>query len=313
MVACIAVLQFFRPEEVDSGVPANDLAGVPEEVNAIISRSCFDCHSSQTRLSWYDQITPFNFIVASHIRKGKSVLNFSEWDSLTTPQQSAALYYALNKILVKEMPLPAYTLAHPSKKITEKEIKVLKEYVLTLSPRKPAVSKQINVTGEQDRKRMNGKMNLKNIKTIKPSPNGIAYISDYRSWRAISTTDRFDNGTMRIIFTNDVGIKAIKAHNTNPWPDGTVFAKAAWKQHTEKDGSISAGQFVQVEFMIKDSRKYSGSKGWGWARWKGYDLQPYGATVLFDRECISCHRPVEDNDYVFTRPLSLAGINNKTK
>lgn len=81
--------------------------------------------------------------------------------------------------------------------------------------------------------------------------------------------------------------------------------KLPGSKKTEADGSVSPGEFIQVEFMIKDSKKYESSKGWGWARWKGKDLKPYGDSVSFDQECISCHSPVKNNDYVFTSPLHL--------
>jgi hypothetical protein len=110
---------------------------------------------------------------------------------------------------------------------------------------------------------------------------------------------------MRIIYANDVAVKAIESGNINPWPDGSIFAKAAWWQQIEKDGTIRIGKFAQIEFMIKDAKKYAGTYGWGWARWRGDDLKPYGKDVHFENECMTCHRPVKNNDYVFTASLQL--------
>ena len=65
------------------------------------------------------------------------------------------------------------------------------------------------------------------------------------------------------------------------------------------------GQFVHAEFMLKDSKKYSDTYGWGWARWVGSDQNPFnkGAQV-----CISCHTPVKDRDWVFTEPAQYPGM-----
>lgn len=309
LAAAVLLMQLARPELPESAKQSESLKNVPQEVNAILQNACFDCHSNNINLRWYDKITPANFMVADDINKGRSVLNFSNWDTLATPQQNGILYYALNKVLSGEMPLPAYKAVHPSAKLDEHQIAILKDFVLSRTPRKPADSAQIASTNKQYEEWIESKKIKVADKKIAPSPNGIAYIPDYRNWKAISTTDRFDNGTMRIIFANETAVEAIKNHQTNPWPNGAILAKTAWKQQVGKDGIISTGQFVQVEFMIKDAEKYKNTEGWGWARWRGNDLKPYGKVGL-EQECISCHKPVKDNDNVFTKPLYLGAIYN---
>lgn len=297
------LLQFFGPEQPAS-VPANSLAGLPDEINSIIRNSCFDCHSTQTNLHWYDKLTPVNYLVYDHVLEGRKAMNFSKWDSLAPAVQNGMLYYSLNKILEGEMPLPSYRAVHPGTKLSETDIETLKGFLLTRTPRKPADSMQVNEANQQFSDLIKGKMALFSQR-VQPSPNGIEYIPGYRNWKAVSVSDRFDNGTMRIIYANDVAVKAIQEDKISPWPDGVIFAKAAWKEQVNADGSISTGQFWQVEFMIKDSHKYASTKGWGWARWRGNDLKPYGGKAVFTAECISCHRPMKDNDYVFTKPLYL--------
>lgn len=296
-------IQFFRPEEMEYRTPAKNLTHVPEEVNTILRNSCFDCHSNSANLSWFDQITPANFIVNSHIKEGRKVLNFSNWDDLNKQKQNVLLFYAYNKILSGEMPLKSYTALHPAARLDDHSMTVLKNYVTSIAARKP-IAETVITSDANDAKIIQKKI-IMDYSKVKPSLNGISYISDFRNWKAISTSDRFDNGSMRIIFGNNIAVKAIEEHQTNPWPDGAIFAKTAWKQKTEKDGTVAAGAFIQVEFMIKDAKKYKSTKGWGWARWKGNDLKPYGDTANFDQECISCHNPVKNNDYVFTTPLHL--------
>jgi hypothetical protein len=58
---------------------------------------------------------------------------------------------------------------------------------------------------------------------------------------------------------------------------------------------------VQVEFMVKDARKYKDTGGWGFARFVGNELKPYGKDVGFVGECFGCHLPVAGNDYLFTK------------
>jgi len=142
---------------------------------------------------------------------------------------------------------------------------------------------------------------------IASSPNGISFPQDYKDWRLIAISQREDNKTMRAILGNDAAIEAARTGKTNPWPDGTVFAKIVWKneRHPAWNAAIIPGDFVHVEFMVKDSKKYDKTGGWGFARWKGPGLEPYGQDENFVMECFGCHTPVKDNDYVFTRPVVL--------
>ncbi len=138
IIAVIAILfgvfiiaQFFRPK---TNFPATTgEIKVPAKVASVLQRSCYACHSNQDYLSWYDKVTPANFLVADHIENGRAALNFSEWDKLAPPQQKAKLYYALNKILQGEMPLNSYTAIHRNAIVQPEEIVALKEYLLTLN------------------------------------------------------------------------------------------------------------------------------------------------------------------------------------
>ncbi|MFI2742206.1 heme-binding domain-containing protein [Zhouia sp. PK063] len=295
----LGILQCFQPHIPQAAVTGEIQA--PPPVKRILKNACFNCHTNQTELSWFDHISPASFLVADHIEKGRKALNFSEWDQLTPPQQKAKLYDALNKILQQEMPLQSYTLLHKEARLSANDIHTLQQYVSTLSPRQPYDSVQA-AQSAQEREHFYAQQRTPEVA---PAPNGIAYIPDYRSWKAMSTTDRVDNGTMRVIFGNAIAVKAIQDKHINPWPDGAVFAKVAWKEETDTLGNIKTGAFWQVEFMIKNEKKYAATKGWGWARWRGANLKPYGNDASFTQECIKCHLPQKANDYVFTLPLPL--------
>jgi hypothetical protein len=66
--------------------------------------------------------------------------------------------------------------------------------------------------------------------------------------------------------------------------------------------------FVHVELMLKDAQRYMNTDGWGWGRWRGEDLKPYGSDVRFVNEYTSCHMPVGSDDYVYTLPITLAHV-----
>lgn len=134
------------------------------------------------------------------------------------------------------------------------------------------------------------------------APNGIGLYADYLNWQVIAPSYREDKGHIRIITGNAIAVAALRA-GTKPLPDGSVLAKAAWKaeKHPFFPVATEPGAFVQVEFMVKDARKYKNTGGWGFARFVGADLKPYGKDSGFVAECFGCHTPVAGNDYLFTK------------
>jgi hypothetical protein len=132
---------------------------------------------------------------------------------------------------------------------------------------------------------------------VAPAPNGITLPEGYKDWRVIAVSHRTDNNTMRAIVGNDKAVEAARKGNTNPWPDGAILGNWA--------AATVPGKFVHAEFMVKESKKYEATGGWGFARWLGEDQKPYGKDASFVQECFGCHIPVKGNDYVFTHPAKL--------
>ncbi|GAB4273245.1 MAG: cytochrome P460 family protein [Methylomicrobium sp.] len=139
------------------------------------------------------------------------------------------------------------------------------------------------------------------------APNGIEMPKNYRNWRVIGVAHRTDNNTLRSILGNDIAIKAARSGNTHPWPDGAILAKLVWKdrEHPLWPAATVPGDVQHFEFMVKDSQKYSATQGWGYARWSGNELQPYGKNAEFAQECAACHSQAEKTDYVFTIPAKM--------
>jgi len=134
------------------------------------------------------------------------------------------------------------------------------------------------------------------------APNGIAIYPGYMNWKVVAPSYREDKGHIRIITGNEIAVMALHA-GKNPLPDGSVLAKVAWKaeHHPSFQDATEPGAFVQVEFMVKDSKKYQETGGWGFARFVGDELKPYGKDTSFVKECFQCHKPVANNDYLFTK------------
>ena len=133
---------------------------------------------------------------------------------------------------------------------------------------------------------------------------GISYPEGWQNWATIAVSHRTDNNTLRVILGNDVAVKAARTGNTNPWPDNAILGKVVWKdtQLENWGAAIVPGEFVHAEFMFKDSKKYTDSYGWGWARWVGLEQKTFDKGM---KVCIDCHTPVKNRDWVFTEPAPL--------
>jgi hypothetical protein len=134
---------------------------------------------------------------------------------------------------------------------------------------------------------------------------GIKIPPGYRDWKLISVAHEEGNlNDLRALLGNDVAIKAYRAGKL-PFPDGTIIARLAWSYVPSEENnkvfgrsqSFVAGAATNVQFMVKGSRTYAATGGWGFAQFK--DGKPDPAAAL--KTCFPCHDPVKARDFVFTR------------
>lgn len=134
---------------------------------------------------------------------------------------------------------------------------------------------------------------------------GITIPPGYRDWKLISVAHEEGSlNDIRALLGNDVAIKAYR-DGTQPFPDGAIIARLAWSYIPSEENnkvfgrsqSFVAGDATNVQFMVKDSKKYAATGGWGFAQFK--DGKPADEALL--KSCFPCHVPVKSRDFVFTR------------
>jgi hypothetical protein len=91
---------------------------IPNNVQTILQASCYDCHSNNSHYPWYSYIQPVRLFMESHITKGKSDLNFSQWGNYSKRKQGNKLNRIVKEIKDDEMPLTSYTLIHKNAILT---------------------------------------------------------------------------------------------------------------------------------------------------------------------------------------------------
>jgi mono/diheme cytochrome c family protein len=292
--AVFLAAQFVRPSLLQATpgqpiVPQAEIAA-PPQVREILQRRCYACHSNEPQLAWFDKVAPASWLVAKDVHEAREHLNFSELGNKPIAAQHSELYEAVNMVRLGAMPLPQYLAVHRGAKVTPEELHTLEAYLDPFAPPKSATSLTPPAVAGSG-------------VSSGPSLNGVPYLSDYKSWKLVDTTDRGDNHTLRLITGNDVAQRAIATGQTSPWPDGAAFAKISVQAVDDGAGHITPGNFIQVEFMQKNAAKYAKTQGWGYARFRGNDLKPYGKDAHFDTECTGCHAPMRANDYVYTMPI----------
>jgi hypothetical protein len=302
-LACAGIVIFALSQLLHPTIPTSPATAefqAPPEVRSIIEQHCYSCHSDQRRLSWFDEIVPGYWLVRHDILTARRHLNFSTLGSAPASVQKATLYEAVNMIQLGAMPLPGFTKLHPDARVTPDELSTLKAYLSPWSfpPSSSATSPQPVLAPIS-------------LPTVSPEFNGFLFAPGFEGWKLISTTDRGDNNTFRFILGNDIAFRSAQSGHISPWPDGSEFAKIAWQQVTGADGLVHPGAFIQVELMLKDARRFRQTDGWGWGRWRGVNLRPYGKDAHFVDECTSCHQPVRGDDYVYTLPITAAPVSRE--
>jgi len=308
-VVAFAVIQFVRPGIPQPAVAVAATAAAaaaeidaPPEVRAVLRKDCYNCHSDEHRLAWFDELQPAYWLVRKDILDARARLNFSTIGAKPEAAQKGALYEAVAMMMLGAMPLPRYTLLHSESKVSAEDLETLKKYLSPWSSPIPQAAAGGASSAEEQPLPVAAK-----VDQARPAPNGLPYDGSWIHWKLLAVTDRGDNRQYRMILGNDIAVTAAREGKVSPWPEGARFAKAAWFEEQTPDGLIFPKKFWQVELMVKGAEQYQATEGWGWGRWRGLELMPYGKDATFVNECTGCHQPLRGNDYVYTIPFSASG------
>lgn len=116
LLIVLVIIQFIHPAKNISTAPLpNDIAlhfSVPHDVQEVLRKSCYDCHSNNTKYPWYNNIQPVAWWLQTHINEGKHELNFNEFAAYAPKKQ----YHKLKGIMDSQndgwMPLDSYLWIH---------------------------------------------------------------------------------------------------------------------------------------------------------------------------------------------------------
>jgi hypothetical protein len=137
---------------------------------------------------------------------------------------------------------------------------------------------------------------------------GVTIPTGYRDWKLIAV-DQLVVGKLdqlRAQLGNDIAINAFKDGKV-PFPDGTIIAAGHWNRVPSEDNNkVLNGPFpgaqsfvvdsaVNVQFMVKDSKKYAATGGWGFADF----MNGKSGDEALHKTCFPCHESAKAHDFVF--------------
>jgi hypothetical protein len=129
LAVAFVVIQFIRPEKnISTTISTEGITkdfAVPDSVQSILKRSCYDCHSNNTVYPWYASVEPVGWYLNKHIQNGKRHVNFDEYAAYRPIRQFVRFKDLIEQIREDEMPLPSYLLIHRYAKLSPDEKSLL--------------------------------------------------------------------------------------------------------------------------------------------------------------------------------------------
>ena len=130
LLALLIIIQFFKPERNlsdDNTASISTKYALPDSVETILRKACYDCHSNKTVYPWYANVQPVAWWLNDHIKEGKRHLNYSSFTTRPLAIQFHKFEETVDEVEEGEMPLESYTWlgVHPDADLTASEREIV--------------------------------------------------------------------------------------------------------------------------------------------------------------------------------------------
>ncbi len=123
LVVVFLLMQLYRPAVSNPPVdPAKTIqvhVQVPPQVDSILRRSCYDCHSNETRYPFYSHVAPSSWLLASDINEGRGEVNFSNWAAYDPARAAKKLGSIAREVQGGDMPPWYYLPMHSDARLSD--------------------------------------------------------------------------------------------------------------------------------------------------------------------------------------------------
>lgn len=134
----IIIFLSFQFIQIDKGNPSvnkkidyNQITQTTPEIQKILKKACYDCHSNEVNYPWYSSIAPISWFIKEHVNQGKEYVNFSEYGKYNRYQKehiNSSLYRVIEN---KTMPLNSYLWMHKEANLSEENFILLLNWFRT--------------------------------------------------------------------------------------------------------------------------------------------------------------------------------------
>jgi hypothetical protein len=127
LLILIIIAQIVQPKRTNPPVIASRSlqahVKVPVQIQSVLERSCYDCHSSSTVWPWYSHIAPISWLVTDDVNTGRMHINFEDWEAQENPREAAEhLGLICEEVRKKDMPPLDYRIMHRTSELSPEEI-----------------------------------------------------------------------------------------------------------------------------------------------------------------------------------------------
>lgn len=134
VLALLVIVQFFQPEKnnTEQLISSTDISKkyvVPENVQTLLTKKCYDCHSNKTNYPWYYNIQPVGWWMAYHVNEGKGELNFSEFVNYTERRANHKMEEIGEAVNDEWMPLDSYLWIHQDAAISQEDKDIINTWI----------------------------------------------------------------------------------------------------------------------------------------------------------------------------------------
>ncbi len=123
-------IQFIPVKNIGSNPSARYKIDAPPEVEAVLRRACFDCHSNETAWPFYARLAPGSWLMVRDVNKGRGRMNMSEWGDTDEDERTTDKENSWDQIEEGKMPPWFYLPLHPGARLSDGDKALLKSWML---------------------------------------------------------------------------------------------------------------------------------------------------------------------------------------